>query len=153
MKRIFLFLSFLSMFLCVRAQLNITPSCSTDSIAIYTTDMVNDLVTMQMRRDLSERYKIYSTENNYILIKLDTQTGKIQLIQWSLKSEDEFTVSLNKNDLSKYAGVNSFELYPTKNIYQFILLDKATGRTWHVQWGTGSSDRWIKSIDNPYYDN
>lgn len=141
------------MFLCVRAQLNITPSCSADSIAIYTADMVNDLVTMQMRRDLSERYKIYATENNYILIKLDTQTGKIQLIQWSLKSEDEFTVSLNKKDLSKYAGLNSFELYPTKNIYQFILLDKATGRTWHVQWGTRSSDRWIKSIDDPSYDN
>ena len=80
------------MFLCVRAQLNITPSCSTDSIAIYTADMVNDLVTMQMRRDLSERYKIYSTENNYILIKLDTQTGKIQLVQWSLKRDRKSVV-------------------------------------------------------------
>lgn len=152
MKRIFLFLSFLSMFLCVRAQFNITPSCSADSIAIYTADMVNDLVTLQMKRNLSERYKIYATENIYVFIKLDTQTGKLQLIQWSLKSEDEFTVSLNKYDLSKYTGLNSFELYPTKNIYQFILLDKATGRTWHVQWGTRSSDRWIKSIDDSSYD-
>lgn len=28
-----------------------------------------------------------------------------------------------------------FFLYPTTNIYNFILLDQIDGRTWQVQWG------------------
>ena len=44
-------------------------------------------------------------------------------------------------------GSGTFELYPTKNMYQFILLDKTDGRMWHVQWGTESSKQWIRRID------
>ena len=43
-------------------------------------------------------------------------------------------------------GPGVFELYPTKNMYQFILLDKANGRTWHVQWGLEDEHRWIRRI-------
>ena len=43
-------------------------------------------------------------------------------------------------------GLDRYKLYPTKNIYQFLLLDKVTGRRWHVQWGFESSKRWIKRI-------
>lgn len=42
---------------------------------------MSELVTMKMEQNLSERYKIYPTENIYILIKLDTQTGMLELIQ------------------------------------------------------------------------
>ena len=31
-------------------------------------------------------------------------------------------------------------------MYQFILLDKTDGRTWHVQWGE-KAERWIRRID------
>lgn len=40
----------------------------------------------------------------------------------------------------------NFELYPTQNMYQFLLLDKVTGRTWHVQWGFEEKERWIQRI-------
>lgn len=43
-------------------------------------------------------------------------------------------------------GLDRYKLYPTENIYQFLLLDKVTGRRWHVQWGFESSKRWIKRI-------
>lgn len=92
------------------------------------------------------RYKMYPTENMYNLLKLDTQTGIIEQVQWSLNDNEEFSTYINSMDLSLFNTVNSFELYPTKNMYQFILLDKCSGRTWHVQWGTTSKKRWIKRI-------
>ena len=91
---------------------------------------------------------MYQTENIYNLLMLDTKTGKIEQVQWSLNSSEECSVDINSEDLSGYNsyGSGSFELYPTKNMYQFILLDKTSGRKWHVQWGTGKYDRWIRRI-------
>ena len=146
MKRLILILSSFSLFLSGKAQSESNQTFLNDSISVYTAYLVDNLVTLEKERTLSERYKIYPTENLYILIKLDTQTGKLDLIQWSLKSKDEFNVTLNASDLSVYTNLNSFELYPTKNMYQFILLDKATGRNWHVQWSTKDSERWIRRI-------
>lgn len=146
MRRLILILLLLPLFLAGKAQIDSISSSSNDSISVRTAELMSELITMKMKQNLSERYKIYPTENIYILIKLDTQTGKLELIQWSLKSKDEFSATLNDIDLSWYNGLNSFELYPTKNMYQFILLDKATGRNWHVQWGTKSSEMWIRQI-------
>jgi len=39
-----------------------------------------------------------------------------------------------------------FFLYPTTNIYNFILLDQIDGRTWQVQWNTEKSDRMVLRI-------
>lgn len=146
MRRLILILLLLPLFMTGKAQTDSIPSSPNDSISVRTAELMRELVTMKMKQNISERYKIYPTENIYILIKLDTQTGKLELIQWSLKSKDEFSATLNDTDLSWYNGLNSFELYPTKNMYQFILLDKATGRNWHVQWGTKSSEMWIRQI-------
>ena len=52
--------------------------------------------------------------------------------------------TINNDDLSLGSGSGTFELYPTKNMYQFILLDKVTGRQWHIQWGMEASKRWIR---------
>lgn len=93
-----------------------------------------------------ERYKLYPTENIYTHLKLDTMTGRIEQQQWSLDIKDEVTISINDQDLSHYPECGRFELYPTKNIYQFILLDKATGKSWHVQWGMEDNKRWIRRI-------
>lgn len=95
------------------------------------------------------RYKMYHTENIYNLLILDTKTGRIEQVQWSLETDTEFSVEINNADLSKSGyGAGSFELYPTKNIYQFILIDTHDGRKWHVQWGIEDENRWIRPILN-----
>lgn len=95
---------------------------------------------------MAGRYKMYKTENIYNLLKLDTATGIIEVVQWSLKSKEEFTVYVNSERLTYSPQIGIFELYPTNNMYQFILLDTTNGRTWHVQWGTKSTERWIRRI-------
>lgn len=111
---------------------------------------VNNAWMEQIELDLSlkQRYKLYPTDNIYSFLQLDTKTGMIEQVQWSLDMDNEGSVSINSEDLTYSGGYGSgsFELYPTKNMYQFILLDKTTGRRWHVQWGLTDSNRWIRRI-------
>ena len=109
---------------------------------------VNSLLSLTINRSLKERYKLYQTENIYTFLQLDTKTGMIEQVQWSLNPDNEGSVTINSDNLAKELdyGPGSFELYPTKNIYQFILINKTSGNKWHVQWGMESDERWIRRI-------
>lgn len=109
----------------------------------------NDLLDeISIDLSLKERFKLYQTENIYTLLQLDTKTGRIDQVQWSLERDNEGSVTINDEDLTYGNGYGSgtFELYPTKNMYQFILIDKTNGRKWHIQWGMESAKRWIRRI-------
>jgi len=82
-------------------------------------------------------YRLFSTRNMYTFIKLDTRNGKMWQVQWGFERKYRF-----ENTLSDISRINiedekngRFFLYPTTNIYNFILLDQIDGRTWQVQWG------------------
>ena len=66
-------------------------------------------------------------------------------------SRQEFISVLNDVDLTYGISIGNytdrFELYPTQNMYQFLLLDKNFGSMWHVQWGLDSKKRWIVPIN------
>lgn len=95
---------------------------------IYTLIMINNQLLEHIDIDLSlkNRYKLYPTDNLYTLLELDSKIGRIKQVQWSLDSDSESTFTINNDDLSYGMGYgsDSFELYPTKNMYQFILIDK-----------------------------
>ena len=120
------------------------------AIIIDSLFQANNAWLEQIELDLSlkQRFKLYQTDNIYTFLQLDTKTGMIEQVQWSLDSDNEGAVSINSEDLTYGLGYGSgsFELYPTKNMYQFILLDRTTGRKGHVQWGMESSKRWIRRI-------
>ena len=96
-----------------------------------------------------ERYKLFPTQNMWTFIKLDTQTGKMWLLQYSVNdNEERFEYDLNPDALvvngKKVNG--RFELYPTQNIYNFILLDQIDGKTWQVQWSFDEENRFVLPI-------
>lgn len=97
----------------------------------------------------SPRFKMCQTENNHILLKIDTRIGRVWMVQYALKNFDEaMTVSIN------YYGVvfenegwnGRFELYPTKNMYNFIMLDTGTGTAYQVQWSTDAVNTFVREI-------
>lgn len=116
-----------------------------DTLLMTNNELLNRL---DINTSLKNRYKMYQTENIYTFLELDTKTGKVKQVQWSLESDNEGTWIINDNDLSfgEGYGSGSFELYPTKNLYQFLLIDKTDGRKWHIQWGMGDNKRWIRRI-------
>lgn len=96
-----------------------------------------------------QRYKIYPTENINISLKLDTATGRIWMVQIGLGDNDAMTVILNDESLimsSEEIKAGRFELYPTKNMYNFILLDTQNGYMFQVQWHTNLDKRIIVPI-------
>ena len=149
MKRLLLHFLFMLGFVTAFGQ-GLSKRVSNDSLLVKLDSLVriNNAWLEQIELDLSlkQRYKLYQTENVYTLLQLDTKTGMIEQVQWSLDSNNEGTMTINDTDLSYGFGSGSFELYPTKNMYQFILIDKTTGRKWHVQWGLKPKERWIRRI-------
>lgn len=90
-----------------------------------------------------EYYKLYPTTNMWTFIKLDRRNGRLWQVQFDVSGSDRFEVEINSSDLRYYSQDNDtprFELYPTQNMYNFLLLDQETGRVWQAQWSTKGSD-------------
>ncbi|MDZ7649814.1 MAG: hypothetical protein U5K54_23225 [Cytophagales bacterium] len=92
-------------------------------------------------------YRLFSTKNLYTFIKLDTRNGKMWQVEWST-GDDTFQVPLSLTTLvsSVEEKKGRFFLYPTINIYNFILLDQIDGRVWQVQWSTEAKNRLVVPI-------
>jgi hypothetical protein len=90
-------------------------------------------------------YRLFSTLNIYTFLKLDTREGRIWQVQWG-DEDHRFTEPLSVNALASGGRAGRFTLYPTTNIYTFVLLDQDTGDTWHVQWGK-PDERFVIHID------
>lgn len=93
-------------------------------------------------------YRLFPTQNMWTFIKLDTRNGKMWQVQYSMENESRFETILNFSPLVvKEKEVNNrFTLYPTQNIYTFILLDQIEGKTWQVQWSTKPENRAVVPI-------
>ena len=131
MKNLVLFLLLSSTSICCYAQStsNIPPRYYVDSYA---------------------KYQLYPTENRWNFIKLDTQTGKMWMVQYTINDpKNRATFRLNDESLvldEENSLVGRFTLYPTQNHYTFILLDQIDGRTWQVQWSTKNEETGIWRI-------
>lgn len=108
-----------------------------------------NLIISDNGKDSLEVYRLYETKNMYNFIRLDTRTGQMKLVQWSIESDKRFTYSLSDRSLIPENDIKvegRFELYPTTNIYTLILLDKVSGKTWQVQWHFDAENRMVTPI-------
>lgn len=93
---------------------------------------------------LNNRYKLYPTENTWTFLKLDTCLGYVWQVQYVINSTNRWQELIVYSRLNwdeswePMDNIGRFELYPTKNTYNFLLLDKKTGRIWQIQWSTES---------------
>ena len=97
------------------------------------------------------RYQLFKTQNMWTFLKLDTRTGKIWQVQYSV-DDDNFRGEIVLNDVllitSGELKDGRFNLYPTQNIFNFILLDQIDGKMWQVQWSTEEENRGIISLNS-----
>jgi hypothetical protein len=97
--------------------------------------------------DSAVTFRLFSTKNIYTFIKLNTRNGQMWQVQWSLKSNQFETTLSDISRVDKDAEKNGrFFLYPTTNMYNFILLDQIDGRTWQVQWSIEPNERMVARI-------
>lgn len=108
----------------------------------------------QLKEEQTEffSFKLYPTNNMWTFIKLDTRNGKMWQVQFSVKGDDyRFEIPLNTTALATDSINGRFELYPTQNMYNFILLDKKGGATWQVQWSTEPANQAVIPINQPMF--
>ena len=94
-------------------------------------------------------YKLYPTDNAWTFLKLNTATGQIWQVQYSVKGSDyryETELSTIQLVLGNADICGRFELYKTQNLWNFILLDKFDGRCWQVQWSQDRDNRAVIRI-------
>lgn len=94
-------------------------------------------------------YRLFPTENMWNFIKLNTRNGQMWQVQYDVGDGDRrMEAPLNLISLVKgdEEASDRFNLYPTQNIYTFILLDQIDGRVWQVQWNVDVEDRFVIPI-------
>ena len=97
-------------------------------------------------------YQLFPTKNYWTFIKLDTRNGKMWQVHFSIEDVKN-TGELILNSLSlvdKEEEMNGrFILYPTENMYNFLLLDQISGIVVQVQWSLDAKKRGIVSVIKP----
>lgn len=93
-------------------------------------------INYEMQR-LDVRYRLFKTTNTWNFLELDTQTGKVWQVQFSAGEKDSrMKIEVRPDAVATGGKLGRFTLYPTRNMYNFILLDQESGKTWQVQWST-----------------
>lgn len=132
MKRIFVVFTFTMVAFIVSAQ---TTNSSTNKASLS-----NDEVFC---------YKLYPTSNMWNFLKLDTRNGRIWQVQWSTEDDKRFETVLSSIFIvpKDEERDGRFALYPTTNIYNFIMLDQVNGKAYQVQWSFDANNRGIVPIE------
>ncbi len=113
-----------------------------DSVLSQICSKVGDIVYLKTEGGPG-RYKLIPTNNTYTLLKLDTATGEVTAIQIGMNRDSyrmEYSICSAVETSNYFLRVGRFDLYPTGNMYNFVLIDTMFGQTWQVQWSTKSSE-------------
>ena len=96
-------------------------------------------------------YQLFPTKNYWTFIKLDTRNGKMWQVHFSVEDDkNRGELLLNSLSLADKEDINGrFTLYPTENMYNFLLLDQFSGIVVQVQWSLDAKKRGIVSVIKP----
>ena len=76
----------------------------------------------------AQTYEFFQTRNYHNQLRLNTKTGEVYQVQ-----DDGGCWLVNKAITPKSVTPKRYNLYPTKNIWTFILIDTFTGKLWQTQ--------------------
>ena len=120
-------------------------------VVLATTTMFAQVQTTPMSivsPDSAVTYRLFCTQNKWTYIKLNTRNGQMWQVQYSLEDNNmEVPLSLITLVSKEEEKNGRFFLYPTQNIWNFILLDQLDGRVWQVQWSTEQKNRMVIKIN------
>jgi hypothetical protein len=108
----------------------------------------NDLVRISnYQSPTSAKYRLYPTSNRFTFLRLNTSNGFIDVIQYSTADDDKTMIyGLSNSPIVDNGTIDRFTIYPTLNIWTFLLLDQVEGHTYQVQWSTDPKMRFVFQI-------
>lgn len=111
---------------------------SFNTISAQSTDYAPQMATSSIYNK-DAKFLLFPTKNLYIFLKLDTSTGELWMVQYSTKGnqmEVKFPTWPYPLVTNEEKSNGRFFLYPTQNMYNFLLIDQIDGRVWQAQWST-----------------
>lgn len=93
------------------------------------------------------RFQLFSTQNMWNFILLDSYTGRLWQVQYSSKDLDNLMcIPINNIELANNKRP-VFYIQPLTSMYQYYLINGDTGAMWKFQWSTKGDDyRWIEKM-------
>ena len=111
-----------------------------------------------------EAFKLYETQNINIHLKLDTRNGNVYMVQRKTNETESMEVLINKipvfmlwstEEVENYDEsknvIGRYKLYPTQNMWTFLMQDVIYGKTYQVQWSFDIDNRIVFLIDSDYF--
>lgn len=87
------------------------------------------LVLLSGLTSQAQTYKFYQTDNIHNQLRLNVKNGEVYQIQ-----DDGQKFLVHMANISEIKNDDRYELYKTKNIWTYILLDKCSGKLWQCQY-------------------
>lgn len=142
-----LFIKALDKILINSIRLSYKKNVQTQQVISNTTTQIEKKIEIQQLE--VPIYQLFPTENIWTFLKLDTRNGKMWQVHFSVSEQGyQGEKDLNSRSLilTDEEIKGRFTLVPTKNIYNFLLLDQLTGKTYQVQWNNELFNRLVKPI-------
>lgn len=96
---------------------------------------------------LDVRYRLFKTGNTWSFLELDTQTGRLWQVQFSVGNDSSrIKLPINSDALASEGKNGRFTIYPTNNMWNFMLIDQDNGRVWQAKFSIGEDNRGIFPI-------
>lgn len=109
-----------------------------NTISAQSTDSAPQMATSSIYNK-DAKFLLFPTKNIYVFLKLDTSTGELWMVQYST-DDDQMEVKFPSWSYPLVTNEDKsngrFFLYPTQNMYNFLLIDQVDGRVWQAQWST-----------------
>jgi hypothetical protein len=106
----------------------------------------NDLVRISnYQSPIPAKYRLYPTSNIFTFLRLNTTNGIIDVVQYS-NSDNRMIYVLSNRPLVDSGTIDRFTLYPTLNIWTFLLLDQLEGNTYQVGWSKDPEKSYVLQI-------
>ncbi len=109
-----------------------------NTISAQSTDSAPQMSTSSIYNK-DAKFLLFPTKNVYVFLKLDTSTGELWMVQYST-DDDQMEVKFPSWSYPLVTNEDKsngrFFLYPTQNMYSFLLIDQVDGRVWQAQWST-----------------
>ncbi len=94
-------------------------------------------------------YQLFPTQNAWTFLKLNTRNSTVRQVHFDVEGDNRYETFLNLIPLvdEEKEINNRFTLYPTQNLWTFILFDQIDGKSWQVQWNQKPENRGIWPIE------
>lgn len=117
-------------------------------VLLFTSLLFAESTRITPIQDPKAPFRLFETNNMWTYIMLDTITGKMWLIQYDIQGNNRGGQILSDKNLAsdKEEISGRFTLYPTSNVWTFILIDQYEGSTWQVQWSWEKENTFVIPI-------